>query len=86
MRRFSRLAFVDDPPVEQVHTSIRVSRISLIVSDHADSGALLMKFSKELHHRFAVGGIEITGRLVGQEYEGITGHRPCDRNALLLAA
>ena len=83
---FFRFALFNDAAVEQMDTAIRVSRISLVVSNHADSRALLMKLAQQFHYCFAVCGIEISSRLIGEQDERIAGDGPCDRNALLLTA
>jgi hypothetical protein len=80
------IAFVDNPPIEQVHAAVRVSSVPLIVSHHADRRTLLVQLAKQVHYSFAVGRVEITGGLVGQQYERISGHRASNSDALLLAA
>src|SRR5437588_13117450 len=52
--------------IEQMHCAIRVLRETLVMCDHANRGAALVQFSKQIHDRFAITRIEIAGRLVGQ--------------------
>jgi ABC-type dipeptide/oligopeptide/nickel transport system ATPase subunit len=80
------VAFVDDPPIEEVHAAVRVSGVSLIVSHHTDRRTLVVKLAKQVHYSFAVRRVEITGRLVGQQYQRIASHRARNSNTLLLAA
>ena len=45
-----------------------------------------MQLPEELHHGFTVLGIEIPGRLIGEQDCWVTGYCACDRHPLLLAA
>ncbi len=45
-----------------------------------------MQLAQQLHHRLAVGRVEVAGRLVRQEDGRIARDRARDRDALLLAA
>src|SRR6185503_11003344 len=60
--------------------------VALVVCDHADCRALAVQLAQQIHNRFAVRGIQITGRLVGQKYERIARYRSRDCDSLLLAA
>src|SRR3712207_4287010 len=55
-----------------------------VVRDHADGRAAGVEFFEEIHHRFAVAGIEVTGRLVGEEDGRMTSERTRHGDALLL--
>lgn len=81
-----RFAFLDDSAVKQVHASIGMGGITLVVSHHTYCGALLVELPEKLHHRFAVRRIQVSGWLVGKQYEGVAGHGSRDGNSLLLAA
>ncbi len=81
-----RRVFVDHPSIEQVDRAIGVRFISRIVRDHADRGTIAMQLAQQVHHRFAVDRVEVTGRLVGEEYGRIACDRAGDGDALLLTA
>src|SRR5262249_36219098 len=55
---------LDDAAIKQVHGAICVLRETLIVGDHANRGTTLMEFAKQVHDRFAIVRIQVTGRLV----------------------
>jgi hypothetical protein len=85
----SFLLFLDlvyDETVEEVNGSIRMRHVSLIVSDHADGRALIVKLVEQFHDRFAVGRVEVSGRLVGKQNQRVARDCASDGNALLLAA
>ena len=79
-------ALLDDAAVEQVDLSLGKTRIAGIVRHHADRRALTMQIAQQIHHRFAIGGIEVTGRLMLEQDRGRTRQRACDSDALLLTA
>ena len=54
--------------------------------DHADRRAFVMQLPQQVHDRFAVLGVEVTGRFVGQQDGGFAAQRAGNRDALLLAA
>ncbi len=47
-----------------MHRAVCVLSETLVVRNHANRGAALMQFAKQVHDRFAVMRIEVTGRLV----------------------
>ena len=53
---------------------------------HADGRALAMQVAQQVHHRFAVLRIQVSGRLVGQQDRRIAGQRARHGHALLLTA
>ena len=75
---------------------IRPSRIRMIrlaqrgdvvfVRDHDDRLARVVQLLEHLHDFVAGLGVEVTGRLVGQDDVGVVDQRAGDRDALLLAA
>jgi len=69
-----------------MHGPICVLSKTLIVRDHADSGPALVQLAQQMHDRFAVVRIEITGRLVCEEDRWPASKRASDCDALLLAA
>src|SRR4051812_13105788 len=83
-RSLGTLAVLDDATVEQVHDPRRLLRVVGVVGHHADRRALLVQLLEELHDRIPILGVEIAGRLVGQEDQRVTRDRPRDRDALLL--
>ena len=65
---------------------VGMTRVARIVGHHADRRAGLVELLQQLHHRFAALGIEVPGRLVGQQDDRLAGDRPRDGDALLLPA
>src|SRR6188474_2668661 len=74
----------DHAAVEQVDAAIGVRRVTRIVGDHADGRAAAMQFPQELHHRFAVFRVEVTGRFVRQQDRRLAGDGAGHGDALLL--
>src|SRR3990172_4193973 len=59
--------FLDDAAVEQVNRPIGVARVARVVRDHADRRPFPVQLAEQLHDGFAVLGVEVPGRLVGQQ-------------------
>src|SRR5205085_3084971 len=78
--------FFDDAPVEEMNRAVGVARITRVVCDHADGRAALMQFAQQVHYRLAVFGVEVSGRLVREQDQRLTGHSASDGDALLLTA
>jgi hypothetical protein len=57
-----------------------------IVRDHADRRAFLVQLAEEAEHDLRVLGVEVTGRLVGEDDRGVADQRTGDGHALLLTA
>ena len=57
-----------------------------IVRHHADRRAFAMQVLQQLHHRFAVARVEVSGRLVGQQDRRLPAQRARHGDALLLTA
>src|ERR1043166_3940772 len=85
---FALLAAVlfDDAAVEQVDAAIRVAGVARIVRDHADGRPFAVQLAQQLHHRFAVFRVEVSGGLVRQQDRRRAGDGAGDRDALLLTA
>ena len=77
--------FTDDLPIEEVHGTGGVVGVTSVVGDHANGGALCVEILEKVHDRFAVLGIQVSGRLVGEEDAWTAGQGAGDCNALLLA-
>jgi hypothetical protein len=58
----------------------------LIVRDHANCRAASVEFFQQIHHRFAVTGIQVSGWFIRQQDGGLAGESSGDGNALLLTA
>src|SRR5688572_14786080 len=54
--------FLDDAAVEEMDAAIGVARVTRIVRDHADRRAFAVQLAQQLHDRFAVLRVEVTGR------------------------
>src|SRR5512146_3476544 len=72
--------------VEQLDRAIGMGGVARGVRHHADRGAAAVQLAQQLHHRFAVRGVEIPGRLVGEQDRRVSGYRAGHGDALLLAA
>ena len=72
--------------VEQIDRAVRVIRMRRRVGDHHDGGALVVQGAQKFHHFLAVHGIQVAGRLVGQDQRLVADNRPGHGHALLLAA
>src|SRR5437899_12494048 len=66
--------------------ALGVTRVSRIVSDHADGRAAAMQLLEEIHHGFAAPRIEVSSGLVREQDERLAGHRARHGDALLLTA
>src|ERR1043166_2749677 len=64
---FRQRLLLDDLAVEEMDRPVGVRGVAGIVRHHADRRARTMQLPQQLHHRFAVFRIEITGGLVCQE-------------------
>ena len=69
---------LDDPPAHRVHDA-------LVVGRHHHRGARPVDAVEQAHDA-AVGGVQVAGRLVGQEDQGPVDEGPGDGHPLLLAA
>src|SRR5277367_4569255 len=84
--RVGFLRFFGDASVEEVNAAIGEVGVALIVSDHANGGAVAMEIAEEFHNGFAIFGVQVTGGLVSHQDEGIADQRAGHGNALLLTA
>ena len=87
VRSSSGLQGVDHhPAVQQVQGARGLGRVRRRVGHDHHRRALGVNLAQQAHDFVAVGGVEVTGRFVGQQH-GRDGHqRARDRHALLLAA
>src|SRR2546422_11481653 len=72
------------PPIEQLHRPVGVLRVARIVGAHAPRRPAAVQLAQQLHHRLAVGRVQVPRRLVGEQDRGITHDRTGDRDPLLL--
>ena len=56
------------------------------VGDHDDGRAFLVELAEHPHHLLAMRGVEVAGRLVGEDQLGLADQGAGDGDALLLAA
>ena len=78
---------VDDPTVGEEHGAVGVRGGDGVVGDHDDR--LTELTHRGTHERQDLGarvGVEVAGRLVGEDDFGAAGERSCDRDPLLLPA
>src|ERR1700726_1417374 len=67
-----------------MNRAIGVLSKTLIMCHHANRRPACVQLFEEFHYRLAVAGIEITGRLVGQQNRRFSGEGASDSDALLL--
>jgi len=75
-----------DEPIADADDAVGVFGDVFFVRDQNDGVALHPKLFEQGHHFFAGFGIEISGRLVGEEDGGAINEGAGDRDALALAA
>ena len=86
MLGFRLVLFIHYAAVKQMNLSIGMTRVARIVRDHTNGCALLVQLAQEFHHSLAVGRVEVSSRLVRQQYQRIARDSSRDRDALLLTA
>src|SRR5579863_2356615 len=78
---------IDDDTIPHVDDAIEIDDRFGIVRDHDDGlTQILVELTKHLKNDFGILGVEIAGRLVGEENFGFVDDGAGDGNALLLAA
>src|SRR5712664_623379 len=80
------LGFFDDAAVEEVNGALGKVGVALVVRDHADGGAVAVQVAEQLHDRFAVFGVQVSGGLVGHQDEGIADQSAGHSDTLLLTS
>src|SRR6266852_5065692 len=80
------LGFFDDAAVEEVNGALGKVGVALVVCDHADGGAVAVQIAQQLHDRFAVFGVQVSGGLVSHQDERIANQRAGHGDALLLTS
>jgi len=78
--------FADEPAVRQLNDAIAVGGILFGVGDLDDGGAGIVQSLEELHDLFALNGVEVAGRLIGEKELWILDDRASHTNELLLPA
>jgi hypothetical protein len=76
-----------DPPVDQEEDAVGARGGAGVVGDH--DGGLAVEVdgvAQQVEDQRARVGVEVAGRLVGEQHGGLGDERPGDRHALLLAA
>src|SRR5438046_6281348 len=75
----------DDESVSQLDDAIAVGCVHIRVRHLDDGGALLVQGLEHLHNFFPLIGVQIAGRLVGQDQLRVCNHRPSNADELLLS-
>ena len=84
--QFSQLFFGDYLAVEKMDLALSVGRESWIVRHHAYGCAFPMQVLEQFHYRFAIAGIEVSGRFVRQQDRRIARQCSSHSHTLLLTA
>src|SRR5712692_6379668 len=79
-------ALLHNSPVEQMNAAVGKPRVARVVRHHANGGPAAVQFPQQPHYRFAVLGIEVSRRLIGQQDGRLARQRPRHGHALLLPA
>src|SRR5258707_2643606 len=82
----SGLLFTDHPAVLELNNSMSIHGVALRMRDLNDGGAPVVEALEELHDLVALRGVQVAGRLVGEDELGILDDRAGDAHELLLAA
>src|SRR5258708_12688491 len=80
----SGLLFTDHPAVLELNNSMSIHGVALRMRDLNDGGAPVVEALEELHDLVALRGVQVAGRLVGEDDLGILDPpRPPATNLLL---
>jgi hypothetical protein len=82
----THLFLLNDAAIHQVDGAIGNASVAWVVGDHANRGAVGVQLAQQVHHRFAIFRIEISGWLIRKQNRGLTSQRTRYGNPLLLAA
>src|SRR5262245_43668356 len=81
---FLFVIFFDHASIEEVNRTIGVTSESLVVCHHTNRRTAAMQLAEQLHHCLAVGRVEVSGRLIGEQDERLTANCTGDCDTLLL--
>src|SRR6266446_9404340 len=76
----------DHPAVLELNDAMTIRGVALRVRNLNDCRASVVESLEELHDLVALRGVQVAGRLVGEDELGILDDRARDANELLLAA
>src|SRR3989454_9297976 len=76
---------VDDPPIAQMDNAIAIGRVSFRVGHPDNGGSLPVEPLEELHDLLALTGMQVAGRLVGQDEPCVHHHGASHAHKLLLS-
>src|ERR1051325_3354204 len=68
-------AVLNHASIKEMDGAIGVLRATLVVRDHANGRAAVVQLLEQVHDRFAVARIEISGRLIGEQNGRLAGER-----------
>src|ERR1035438_6008229 len=75
-----------NPSVKEPDGTVGIPGITGIVGYHANGCAAAMQFAQQFHNSFAVGGIQVSSRLVRQQDGGVACQSSRHGDALLLTS
>ncbi len=81
-----RAVVFDDPPVAEAHHALGLRGDVGLVGDQHDGAPFGVEVGEDREHVLGRVGVEVAGRLVGEDQRGVGDDRAGDRDALLLAA
>ena len=76
----------DHTAVADLHDALGALGDVRLVRDHHDRHAAVVELLEQGEDLLGDAAVEVARRLVGEEHAGVRDERPCDRDALLLAA
>ena len=75
-----------DAAIEQVDHPVSEARVVFGVCHHDNGGSLFVQFGQELHHFGSVLGVQVTGRLIGEDDLRVRNDGTGNGDTLLLAS
>src|SRR5271155_449621 len=75
----------DQPTIAHLKRPSSVSCVRFGMSDLDDSCALLIQLAEEFHDLLGLAGMQIAGRLIGEQQSGLVNDRSRDPDQLLLS-
>jgi hypothetical protein len=72
--------------VEEINDSVGIVGIVGRVRDHHDGSSLVIELFKKSHYFFSIGGVEVSGRFIGEDHGRLGYDRSGDGHALLLTS
>src|SRR2546430_571674 len=89
LRRLSQSrigCIADQPSVPHLNGAASIGRVRFRVGDLHDGRSLMVQVTEEFHDFLGLAGMQIPGRLIGEQERWLVDYSTCDSHQLLLAA